>query len=225
MNFLSKIFSFFKKEFKSSTNDNVSKETIEDTTKTKFYLNEREGILTENFYVKYHNKIIKMEDNIYKEREKIYSIYNFDDRVKQYKSSIEELLKFKNFCFSHGKGGQLYFVDTWEHCHNSHTPDFSILENLYSELKNLESNKEFFIIEFENKKKSKKLKDLKVNLKNDLLELIENNPGIFQKDIYKIYHNDLKNSIQSILCKMAKEESIIRIKQGNTYKLYLNSPK
>lgn len=221
MNFLSKLFHFLFKDRNIPSTDNTCTNSLEKHNKAKFSLTESENALSENFYIKYYNEIIKMQEDFYKEREKIYLIYDFNDRVKQYNLTIDKLLNLKKFCLSHGKGGRLYFSETWEHCFNSHNPDFSVLENLYSELNKFKDNKDLSIIQIENEKKSIELKKLKSNIQIDVLDLIKNNPGIFQKDVYKHFDSSFKSSIQHGLTKLNKQHKIIKIKQGNTYKLYM----
>lgn len=54
-----------------------------------------------------------------------------------------------------------------------------------------------------------------------VIEIIRENPGILQKELYKLFSADLKNFLSSELYKLDYEEKIIREKSGNSYKLYL----
>lgn len=94
----------------------------------KFHRTENEKELDFNFFFKYKDEIEKYENLIYAFMES-----NFiEDTVK----SILAFDDFKKFCFSKGKGGKLYFEDTWLNCHNSNNARFSyrdcIVENLDS---------------------------------------------------------------------------------------------
>ena len=44
---------------------------------------------------------------------------------------------FKNFCFSKGKGGRLYFEDSWLNCHNSNNARFSYRDQIVENLDNI----------------------------------------------------------------------------------------
>lgn len=95
---------------------------------SKFHRTESEKELDFNFFFKYKDEIEKYENLIYAFMES-----NFiEDTVK----SILAFDDFKKFCFSKGKGGKLYFEDTWLNCHNINNARFSyrdrIVENLDS---------------------------------------------------------------------------------------------
>jgi hypothetical protein len=56
-------------------------------------------------------------------------------------------------------------------------------------------------------------------LKNDV---IRENPGILQKDLYQEFDSDFKQDISNMLYTMDKDQEIKREKSGNTYKVYVN---
>lgn len=60
-------------------------------------------------------------------------------------------------------------------------------------------------------------------IENDLVQIIKDNPGIFQKNIYKEFDPLLKELVSSTLYFMAKDNKIIREKSGNSYKLYVKT--
>lgn len=94
----------------------------------KFHRTKEEEELDFNFFFKYKDEIEKYENLIYAFMESDF----IEDTVK----SILAFDDFKKFCFSKGKGGKLYFEDTWLNCHNSNNARFSyrdrIVENLDS---------------------------------------------------------------------------------------------
>ena len=94
----------------------------------KFHRTESEKELDFNFFFKYKDEIEKYENLIYAFMESDF----IEDTVK----SILAFDDFKKFCFSKGKGGKIYFEDTWLNCHNSHNSCFSyrdgIIDNLYN---------------------------------------------------------------------------------------------
>lgn len=115
----------------NSPETNTKKSQEKETDKSynpKFHRTESEKELDFNFFFKYKGEIEKYENLIYAFMES-----NFiEDTVK----SILAFDDFKKFCFSKGKGGKLYFEDTWLNCHNSNNVRFSyrdrIVENLDS---------------------------------------------------------------------------------------------
>lgn len=95
----------------------------------KFHRTESEKELDFNFFFKYKNEIEKYENLIYAFMES-----NFiEDTVK----SILAFDDFKKFCFSRGKGGKLYFEDTWLNCHNSNNARFSYRDQIVENLDNI----------------------------------------------------------------------------------------
>ncbi len=95
----------------------------------KFHRTESEKELDFNFFFKYKNEIEKYENLIYAFMES-----NFiEDTVK----SILAFDDFKKFCFSKGKGGKLYFEDSWLNCHNSNNARFSYRDRIVENLDNI----------------------------------------------------------------------------------------
>ena len=54
-------------------------------------------------------------------------------------------------------------------------------------------------------------------LRNRILDVLKENEGILQKDIYKLFDTRFKSCVSDELYHMDKEKVVIRIKQGNTY--------
>lgn len=95
----------------------------------KFHRTESEKELDFNFFFKYKDEIEKYENLIYAFMES-----NFiEDTVK----SILAFDDFKKFCFSKGKGGKLYFEDSWLNCHNSNNARFSYRDRIVENLDNI----------------------------------------------------------------------------------------
>lgn len=61
------------------------------------------------------------------------------------------------------------------------------------------------------------------HLETRLLETIKSTPGISESNVYKLFDDDMKNLIQQLLYKMARDDLITRKKSGLSYKLYLKS--
>ena len=58
------------------------------------------------------------------------------------------------------------------------------------------------------------------NLRKDLLQIVTDNPGILQTDVYKRFSPDLKNTVSNELYQLWSQEKISREKQGRTYSLH-----
>ena len=57
-------------------------------------------------------------------------------------------------------------------------------------------------------------------LEKSLMQIIESEPGILQKDVYKMFSPEAKSYIQEKLYCAEKSNNIVREKSGNSYKLY-----
>ena len=90
------------------------------------------------------------------------------------------------------------------------------------ELKNMEENIDTLLEEEKkNIKKAELEEKARETIENDLFNIIFDNPGIVQKNIYKEFDPLLKELISSTLYWMADDKRIIREKSGNSYKLYI----
>ena len=92
------------------------------------------------------------------------------------------------------------------------------LKKLSKELDDLKANIEKLNAEYEAKQEF----EIHVlpTLQEKLVEIIRENPGILQKDIYKLFDPIAKAYIQEQLYSASKSNQIEREKSGNTYKLY-----
>lgn len=167
----------------------------------KFHRTEKEEIASTEFYIKNENFIQPRE-------QKIVELYQSatieNDLIKQIsllKNATNNFNILKNYCYSNGEPGKLYFQDTWEHCHNSTNEDFSYLDTI-DKLLNiaLEERKIFPLI----------------------INIIKENYGILQKDIYKKMPNINSSLILKVIKRMDKQNIIKRIKTNNSYKVFIN---
>lgn len=159
----------------NSLETNTKKSQEKETDKSynpKFHRTESEKELDFNFFFKYKDEIEKYENLIYAFMESDF----IEDTVK----SILAFDDFKKFCFSKGKGGKIYFEDTWLNCHNSHNSCFSyrdgIIDNLYNLCEycmELPTTNLFDYLYFE----SLKVDDLKNLLRENNLKLSGKNPN------------------------------------------------
>lgn len=113
----------------SADTKNSQEKEMDKSYNPKFHRTESEKELDFNFFFKYKDEIEKYENLIYAFMES-----NFiEDTVK----SILAFDDFKKFCFSKGKGGKLYFEDSWLNCHNSKNARFSYRDRIVENLDNM----------------------------------------------------------------------------------------
>lgn len=114
----------------------------------KFHRTFEEGELSIEFIQKYQNKVSVMEEKIYNTAGIVdidmHSPKFADDNtiiklIKKCDTHINEYEKCKMFCYSKGKGGQIYFQDMWEYCHNSQNECFGYADDIIEYRKFLEA--------------------------------------------------------------------------------------
>lgn len=89
------------------------------------------------------------------------------------------------------------------------------LEQRKQELKELSLNVEKLQKEYDQKQRLLSTLDI------ELLNLLQSNNGILQKDVYKYFDACIKSEIQSLLYEWDKSGKLKREKSGNTYKILL----
>ena len=95
------------------------------------------------------------------------------------------------------------------------------IDKYEKELKKMKENIDTLLEEEKkNIRKAELEEKARETIETDLLNIIYNNPGIFQRNIYKEFDPLLKELISSTLYWMADDKKIIREKSGNSYKLY-----
>lgn len=174
--------------------DISSKKVIEENEKSynpKYHRTEREKKLKSQFFQKYLDTIEIFESKIYITDSK---------NLKSLQANLKAFFEFKEFCYSDGEGGRIYFQDMREYCHNSKNPCFSFSDRIHEAIEDL--NKTQIII-------------LKI------LNILGNNEEILQKDIYDCIPEYSKSEISKVIYALDKSEKIFRSKYKNTYILTL----
>lgn len=135
-----------------------------------------------------------------------------DKSPKEYYSGIKSFILFlqdtQKLCLSKGECYAKWFDNI--------IADEDYLATRISEMNDLKNN--FLALENEFNLKSK----YEPTLQHDLFQMIKNNPGIIQSDIYKQFPSVLKNSISESLYHQAKNGEIRREKSGNSYRIYIS---
>lgn len=120
-----------------------------------------------------------------------------------YMEDVEKICKEKGECF------EFWF--------NEILTGKGYLKQRKQELKQLSSNLEGTQKDFEKKKQ------LLSGLEVSLLNVLQTNDGILQKDIYNHFDPLIKSEIQSLLYEWDKVGKIKRVKLGNTYKIFITT--
>ena len=140
-----------------------------------------------------------------------------DERIEILTSLIDTYYTLGKKCKQLGPDYAEHFKKNWEHCHNSKNPDFSYVERFEKQLADLRAH--YDSIKF----KDAAYASESVNLKQRVIDVIINSPGILQKEIYKQFDPTVKSDIQEILYFLDKEGKIRRVKIGNSYSITSNS--
>ena len=177
----------------------------------KFNRTERENELSFQFSQNHSDKINDYENKLYDAVGNIYEGTK-NQQIKNCERAINIYDKFKNYCYK-TKGGTIYFQDMWEYCHNSKNPCFSFIDDTNKHLYNLQNNIDDTYESF----------GISYDLAQQFENLLKNNSGIYQKDIYALLNSDKKSELRKYISYLCDINKIERIKSGNTYKLYLKS--
>ena len=177
------------------------KEYIASSTNPKWHRTEGESHMKSTFHSSHASVINEYENKIYDQRcyDKTLST---EQRIKYLEKSIQAYNDLKDYCYQSPEGA-LYFQDMWEHCHNSHNPDFAFVDNLKVSLDKLMI-------------KQQKESDFE-NLENDLYETLTIEHPILQSKLLSYYPSQYRNRIKKILVEWESYEAISKVKQGKSY--------
>lgn len=120
-----------------------------------------------------------------------------------FKSYVSYLVDLQKSCADKGECFAKWFNDL--------VCDPILLDNYKADLKSMEDNIEELL------KKEKVIK----KLKEDLLEIIKEEPGVVQSELYKRFDAELKTDISNELYWFSTKGVITREKSGRSYKLFI----
>lgn len=106
----------------------VRKENLEEALLHYDCRSDEEENLISDFYTEFEQTLSLAEEKLYRLANDISHGKTLDERILNVRKVISHYEHFKNFCYSKGSGGRMYFDDMWEHCHNSKNPDFSYID-------------------------------------------------------------------------------------------------
>lgn len=120
-----------------------ARETEKNSPNPKFHRTEIEKDLSFKFYEQYFDEAGMAEAIIYDKVQaasgayirwsKTASIKEIEQKIALLDEAITAYEDFKKFCYSKGDGGQIFFDDRWEYCHNSKNPCFSYIQSVLDE--------------------------------------------------------------------------------------------
>lgn len=100
---------------------------------------DKEEDLSFSFTQVHANKLCQLEESLYnfsnqigKVSKKWLKIATNEDIllvIENCQNAIKAYEDLKQFCYAKSKGGQIYFQDMWECCHNSKNPCFSYIDS------------------------------------------------------------------------------------------------
>lgn len=127
---------------------------------------------------------------------------NLELKIKLLKQTVEKYYKVKKWHYCKSKGARLHFEDMWENLHNSKNDWFSWVPEVESRLIYYEYQYNY--------------------VRPRLLEIIKNNNGILQKNIYPYIDCDQKQ-VQGVIRDLVAEDIIVRVKKSNSYYLSISN--
>lgn len=157
--------------------------------------------LSFNFQDKHGKKISELENRFETLYQKALDTEDLSEKILLLDETIKAYEKAKKFCFSKGKGGTIYFQDMWDFLYNSHNPCFSYIDNAKSLLEEIIFERDIAI--------------------PSILNVITENDGIIQKNIYDLLPDMKKSDAQRIIRKLESDNRISRKKTGSSYELHI----
>ncbi|MEA5016157.1 MAG: hypothetical protein VB099_16520 [Candidatus Limiplasma sp.] len=130
-----------------------------------------------------------------------------DQKIEHLTELINTFYALKTECASHGTAYAKEFAAMWERDPPYIVKYENLLSNLKANYDQLKGNEEFMNAALE-------------GLEGKVIAIIEQKPGIKQIDLYKDFDSRLKSSISEFLYRYSKSDKLVRIKEGNTYRLY-----
>lgn len=180
----------------------AAKEMERMSSNPKFHRTFEEEELSFNFEQKWGSQLHFLAAQMQKKYSEAAQAQDYDAAIALAKEALTLYQTLKTFCYQKGKGGEIYFQDTWECMHNSNSEMFSYKDTIDSRIAYWEKMK---------------------NLKEETLSLITSKyEELLQKDIYSLLPSHSKSDIQKIIRELESDGLIYREKKGSTYLL---SPK
>lgn len=175
----------------------------ENSNNPKFHRTEQEEELSFDFWQQYEKEISMLEKQLLHSYSEALSTRDYHESILKLENTLEFFNRFKQFCYSKGQGGILYFQNNWEYLHNSNNPCFSY--------------------DSEIKKALEERKKILYTVMPEILKVVSKNNGILQKNIYEYLPRYEKDYIRMILRHLRAAGKVNAEKKGNTYILTIGN--
>lgn len=166
-----------------------------------------------DYFTALRNEIKPLENEIVGYAKSLNETRLIDSRIALLTSQIDTFYALKSKCEALGPEYAEYFSKQWEHCHNSRNADFNYIAGAEEELKDLQNR-------YSELKEQEDLYKKEVeNLRERVITVLTDNPGILQTDVYKHFNPLVKGDVSKILADLSKDNTIERVKSGRTYSI------
>lgn len=167
----------------------------------KFHRTEREEELSFNFMMKHESELCPLVDQFEYLYHAAYKTDDLSQRIELLERSLAAFEKAKKFAHSKGKGGTIYFQDMYEYMHNSQNSRYSYADIIQDSLNSAIQERDVII--------------------PGILQIVNDNDGILQKNIYEKLPSISKSDIQREIRKLENEHVLTRTKKSNSYELHI----
>lgn len=189
--------------------------------KTKKAKHKQEAPIEEleaRFFTANQKHLQKLEHQIVIGKESEYP--SIESYHSAYVNAILALDELKKFCML-SPGGRKWFFSMYHHAHNSQNPDFNLEQRIREGYKELMENYADHQAKFERRKAEiELLAEHREEIRNQLINIITETPGILQKHLYKNFPVEYKSTVITVLLELVKENIIRREKAGNSFALF-----
>lgn len=172
------------------------------STNPKFHRTDQEEDLSFAFWDKYGDQLDAKCDE-FQDLLRDASLQDTPEaEIKKIEAAIAAFDKARDWAYSKGRGGEIYFQDMWEHMHNSDDPDYSYRSYMTGLIRDIQVREQ-----------------QKAEFKRMLEETLTREPGTLQSGIYDLTDLD-KDSCRYYLKQYEADGVIRRVKHGRSYELY-----
>lgn len=155
-------------------------------------------------WVVYNKDLIQQIDN---------EVSHFRNEINDAKGVLQQYAALKSYL--------LYLKDGYKHYSNIGECEGKYFEEfIVKSQESIDNTNRFKYIE-DNIDRLLEIESLKKNMRNDVLNLITNNDGILQTNIYKSYPEELKDDVIGQIATLCSDGIISKEKFGRTYALHL----
>lgn len=169
----------------------------------KFHRTAQEKELSFRFSTEYGRQVHALENNFEALYRTAANEKNINQKISMLNEALDSFEHAKNFCYSKGRGGIIYFQDMWEYLHNSQKPCFSYADNIRNALNEALLERDIII--------------------PGILNAIREKGYIMQKDLYKLLPTVERRHLQYVVQKLERDNYITKTKSGNSYELRLKN--